>query len=41
VQDPDVAEQKFREYGAAAFLWTHVKVDELIATVRETLNQKE
>ena len=37
VQDPAVAEQKAREYGAVAFLQKPVKVDELIATIREVL----
>lgn len=38
-RDPGVAEQKAREYGAAAFLHKPVKVDALIATIRGVLGQ--
>ncbi|MCX5727996.1 MAG: response regulator [Nitrospirae bacterium] len=40
VQDPEVAEQKAREYGAIAFLQKPVKADELIATIRGVLGQQ-
>ena len=36
-QDPEVAEQKAREYGAVAFLQKPVKADALIATIRGVL----
>ena len=39
VRGPEVAEQKAREYGAAAFLQKPVKADELIATIRRDLGQ--
>ena len=38
-QDPAVAEQKAREYGAFAFLQKPVKADALIATIRGALGQ--
>ena len=37
VQDPAVAEQKAREYGAVAFLQKPVKADKLIATIQGVL----
>ena len=40
VQDPEVAEQKAREYGAIAFLQKPVKADELIATIQGVLGQQ-
>ena len=39
-QDPAVAEQKAREYGAFAFLEKPVKADALIATIRGALGQE-
>ena len=41
VQDPAVAEQKAREYGAVAFLQKPVKADELIATIQGVLGPQE
>jgi DNA-binding response OmpR family regulator len=40
-QDPGVAEQKAREYGANAFLQKPVKADELIATIQGVLGTQE
>ncbi len=40
-QDPGVAEQKAREYGAIAFLRKPVKADELIATIQGVLGTQE
>jgi DNA-binding response OmpR family regulator len=39
VRDPEVAEQKAREYGAIAFLQKPVKADESMATIRGVLGQ--
>ena len=36
-QDPEVAEQQAREYGAVAYLQKPVKADSLIATIRGVL----
>ena len=40
VRDPEVAEQKAREYGAGAFLQKPVKADALIATIRGVLGKQ-
>jgi DNA-binding response OmpR family regulator len=39
VRDPEVAEQKAREYGAIAFLQKPVKADESMATIRGVLGK--
>jgi DNA-binding response OmpR family regulator len=41
VQDPALAEQKAREYGAIAFHQKPVKADELIATIQGVLGKQE